>query len=238
MPFQRTRENPRRVRTRAVTHLSSSRLTIRAVTIDAHDASRRATRARPTAALLAVTLLVVAAAVSGAPGYARLAAPGIDAVARAIAAWNSWRVDLFAVVDDPRGVGSRLELTTTVPAYATPTTPHARVVARESAAGPARGAAVVIALVLLWPSRRARSYLTRLAIALPATYLMTALAHGAALSGSTAYAAAQMAREAGQTPLLARWADFSQAGGTLALAILLGLLTVAAADAVGRRWGG
>jgi hypothetical protein len=185
---------------------------------------------------IALVVVPLALAVIGglaSTAYARAVAPGVVSVARAIASSRGWTVEWIRVASDVGGGNARLELSTRVPGGTSARGPWARAVTRVNAAGLAQSPVVFLAIVVLFPPRRPLEYAIRLALA-PATIVAeTALEQGMALLGGPSVAALELAGGTG-VPGLQRWSQFTEAGGSLALAVAVALALVALCQRVAR----
>jgi hypothetical protein len=178
---------------------------------------------------LTVGLLVLG--VVGIPSYARLLEPGVEVVSRGVARREAWRFESLNVVSDSHFRGARFELATAIPAPPAPPAQSAHLVTRKSAAGAARTLIAMLAILGFWPS--ARPMTARLGAAALVAYLLSSVEIGFALQGESAVAAAQLTGDPNAVPALARWADFTESGGSLALAVAAGLLLVAVLGRLG-----
>lgn len=181
---------------------------------------------RPLAARLLVACLIATVLIGVLPQYLRALRPAVAVVATLISTANHWQLEQVAVIKGLRPLDANLEVTTTIQSGQQ----TGRVVARKQGAGACRSAVVLLLLLVLWPAASSSERRLRLALGLPALYLATAVEQGAALLGSTAVAAEELAGHMNPAPPLERWANFTEAGGSLVLAATLALALIAAAS--------
>jgi hypothetical protein len=180
---------------------------------------------------LLATVALVAVAIVATPWYAPLLLPGVAAVVRATAPAGRYRVEGLALLSRPGRHAPEFSLTTNVRAAGSGTA-SARLVTHKSAAGPLRTLVIVLALSIWW--RDARRWLRRLAFAAVAAYALGVVEVGLSIQGTSALTAAELSGNPDAVPLLARWADFAEAGGSIVIALSIGVLVCAASTRFSR----
>jgi hypothetical protein len=170
----------------------------------------------------------IAAGVLGAESYARLAAPGLEAAARLIAAAHPWTVREVAVIREDGAQTAVLRLIGEVRRQSEDPAPAAIVVGRVTVGEVVETPVVFWTLLLVWPARDGRERWLRAALAIPVFLgLEIALTVSQLLYGM-ADASAELAGYPDPLPLWERCSRFVEAGGGFVVSAAAAILTVAA----------
>lgn len=166
--------------------------------------------------------------------YARLATPYYRAVDRFIARTHPWTIEEVAVAEDPISRGSVLRLIGEVRRQRGDARPAATVVNRIQVGEVIETPIVFWTLLLAWPAATGRERGARLAAGVAVFLGLEALTTAVQLIHPMAAAAALLS--GASLTLWERWSGFLEAGGTFAVATAAALATLAAANAIARRW--
>ncbi len=176
-------------------------------------------------------VLVVMAALAlgslGAESLARLAAPWDEVVARALAHGLPWQIDRVGVRRALPDAPAQLELRATVSRSVEDPRPAALLIGKIPVAAAAQAPAVFWTLLALWPVRTARERRVLLLGGVPGYLALEAATTASQLLVPLAYASAALAGAPLRPTSWEHWSRFLEAGGRIALAVVLALGIVA-----------
>jgi hypothetical protein len=185
----------------------------------------RSERRRILAAVLIVALALAAGIYAGG-AYARRAAPFYAAAAALIAKAHPWKVNGVRVSVDQGMHGQVLRLTGEVRRSADDARPAAIIESHVQVGEVIETPVIFFSLLLLWPALTIRERVWRLALAVPAFFVLEILTTVCELLRPLAEASALLNGEAHPLTLWERWTRLLEAGGRFVLEIAGVILTV------------